>query len=319
MIKKNISFTVITPVFNRADCIRRCIESVAEQHYENVEHWIVDDGSTDSTPVIIEQQAQKHLHIRHYRFEKNRGVNAARNYAIQHSSKDFIIFLDSDDYLVEDALAIVHRTILDHPGYMHYLFAQSDRLPYYNQNAYLQAPTAVLTFADFLTGKVTGDFAHVMAGHLLKQFPFDEYLQTYEGLNFLRIYKTGEKQFFVKEVIVTRERGRSDSVTRNYHLNNQDALNRQYVSLTETLSLFCEDYIRLQACSNLSGLVKRTFLLGVALGKYGENNRLKHQASEWNVSIPASIRLLNTLRLGFGLRNSIFVYSYLKHKFVAAP
>jgi len=308
-----VTFTIVTPVYNREDCIGKCIESVVNQNYEYVEQWIVDDGSTDSTYDIVKEYAAKYPSIRHYRFNENRGVNTARNYAIQHSSKYFIIFLDSDDYLVKDALTTINKVILAHFGYTHYLFAQSDRLPYYNQNILLQHRTAVLTFADFLTGKVTGDFAHVIAGDLLKLFPFNEYLKTYEGLNFLRIYKAEEKQFFIKELIVKRERGRSDSVTRNYHLKNRDALVRQYDSLEETLLLFHEDYINLQAHSNLSDLVKRIFLLGLALEKYSENNRLKEKAREWNVSIPYIVKLLNTLHLGFWVRSSIFTYSYLKN------
>jgi glycosyltransferase involved in cell wall biosynthesis len=311
-----VGFSIITPVYNRANCIHRCIESVACQHYDNIEHWIIDDGSTDDTATIIEQQAQQYSFIRYHRFNKNKGVNAARNYGIRHISKEFIIFLDSDDYLVEDALATVSRNILSHAGYFHYLFAQDDRLAYYNQHPVLQAPVAVLTFADFLTGKVTGDFAHVVAGELIKQFPFNEDLRIYEGLTFLQIFKAGGKQFFVKEVIVNRERGRTDSVTREYRLHNRDALNRQYISLKETLSLFHEDYIRWQADNALSHLIKRIFLLGLMLEKYGDNNRLKETARAEHIHLPFIIRLLNKLHLGFGFRNATFVYSYLKNKLV---
>jgi glycosyltransferase involved in cell wall biosynthesis len=54
-----VGFSIITPVYNRANCIQRCIESVACQHYDNIEHWIIDDGSTDDTATIVEQLAQQ--------------------------------------------------------------------------------------------------------------------------------------------------------------------------------------------------------------------------------------------------------------------
>lgn len=313
-MKEKPGFSIITPVYNRAGCIQRCIESVAGQHYENMEQWIVDDGSTDATCSIVEEYALRYPFIRFHRFDKNRGVNAARNYAIKNSTKDFIIFLDSDDCFVKDALLTINQNILANPGYFHYLFAQNDRMTYYSQNPLLHTPTAVLTFKDFLTGRVSGDFAHVMAGSLLKQFPFDEYLRTYEGLTFLQIYKAGGKQFFVREAIVNRERGRTDSVTREYQLHNRNALERQYISLNETLSLFHEDYIRLHAGQALSKLVKRIFLLGLALERYADNKRLKEKAREWHIRFPAVVQLLNSLHFGFWLRNATFAYSYLKNK-----
>jgi glycosyltransferase involved in cell wall biosynthesis len=292
----------------------RCIESVAAQHYENIEHWIIDDGSTDSTPTLIERAARTHPFIRHHRFDLNRGVNAARNYAIQHSLKNFVLFLDSDDYLTPNALETIHKTIAANPGYPHYLFAQDDRMPFYNQNPILRESTAVLTFADFLIGRVSGDFAHVIASDLIKQFRFDEYLRTYEALTFFQILKSGGKQFFVKQTIVNRDRGRPDSVTLEYRLYHPDALNRQYSFLRKTFTLFHEDYFRLQALGDLSALVRRIFLFGLALGKYEDNDQLQAWTRARHIPLPLFFRLLNALRMGWGVRQALFAYSYLKNK-----
>jgi glycosyltransferase involved in cell wall biosynthesis len=260
----NRSFTVVTPVFNRADCIARCIESVVKQHYPNVEHWIVDDGSTDATAFIIEEYESKYPFIRSHRFEKNRGVNAARNYAIQNSSKDFIIFLDSDDCFVENALNTVNQTIAMHPEYHHYLFAQDDMMNSFQQNPLLRRETAELTFYDFLTGKVSGDFLHVMAAPLLSKFPFNEQLRIYEGLTFLSIYKAEEKQFFTKQALVVRDRGRADSVTKEYLLQSTDAIQKQHQALKEQLLRFEADYRQFGAHKELKDLKCRIFIL-----KYG--------------------------------------------------
>jgi glycosyltransferase involved in cell wall biosynthesis len=309
-----VGISIITPVYNRSDCIGRCIESVVSQQYDNVEHWIVDDGSTDDTSAVIEEYARQYPSIRYHRFDANRGVNAARNYAIQHSSKAFVFLLDSDDYLAEGALASVSRTILTHPGYRHYLFAQDDRQFYYNQNALVREQTAVLTFADFLTGRVEGDFAHVVAGDLIRQFPFDEYLRIYEALTFFQLYKAGEKQFFTKQTIVRRERGRPDSVTSDYHLINKEVLHRQLAYLKALVSRFREDYLHLQAKSSLSAVINRIFILNIALGNYRDNKALYREARLSDVSIAARLRLLNALRVGLLLRSGIFIYSCLKHQ-----
>jgi len=310
---KNISFTIVTPAFNRSDCIGKCIESVINQKYEDVEHWIVDDGSTDSTYDIIKKYAVQYPTIRHYRFDKNRGVNAARNYAIKNSSKDFIIFLDSDDYFVDNALNTIQGIILAHPEYRHYLFAQNDRMDVYNQNSILKKEKAEIVFADFLTEKITGDFAHVMSSDLIRPFPFDEEFRIYENLNFYRIFKAGGKLLFIKKVAVNRNRGRSDSVTKETLLNNKIALNNQYCVLREMGSLFKNDYLEFHAGKILSNMIKRIFILGLALGKYKEIAATGKMAKELNVKIPLMFRIIYRMKLGFILQKILFLYSNIKN------
>jgi len=310
---KSVSFTIVTPVFNRSDCIEKCIESVIHQNYEDVEHWIVDDGSTDSTYDIVKKYAAKFPTIRHYRFDKNKGVNAARNHAIKNSSKDFIIFLDSDDYFIENALNTIKNVIITHPEYRHFLFAQDDRMNYYNQNHILKNEQAEIKFNDFLSEKVTGDFAHIMASDLIFSFPFDEEFRIYEGLNFLRIYKSVGKLLFTKKIVVNRNRERTDSVTKETLLINKNALNNQYYVLNEMLSLFKTDYLECKAENTLSNLIKRIFTLGLALGKYEEIAEIKKTAKELNVKIPLPFKIIYIMKLGFILQKIIFLYSNIKN------
>jgi glycosyltransferase involved in cell wall biosynthesis len=264
-INKDISFSIVTPVFNRQDCIERCIESVVNQKDPDVEHWIVDDGSTDDTPLLIERYAIRHPSIHFHRFERNRGVNAARNHAIQRCTKQFVLFLDSDDYFTPHAFRSIRATIATHPGYLHYLFAQNDRISYYRQNPLLFNAITEISFGDFLAGKVDGDFLHAMATPLIQAFPFDESLRTYEGLTFLSIYKEGGKQFFSNQILVLRERGRADSVSNEYLLQTTDALDKQIHYLKLQLSLFEADYRRLGATKALRALRRRIRVLALAL------------------------------------------------------
>jgi len=310
---KRISFTIITPVFNRSDCIEKCIKSVINQNYEAVEHWIVDDGSTDSTYDIIKEYAAQYPTIRHYRFDKNRGVNAARNYAIKNCSNDFIIFLDSDDYFIENALNTISDIILAHPEYRHYLFAQDDMIVAYNQNEILKEAIAEIKFADFLTEKITGDFVHVMASNLIRPFPFDEEFRIYESLNFCRIFKAEGKLLFIKRIVVNRDRGRSDSVTKETRLSNKRALNNQYCVLREMISLFKNDYLEFHAKNILSNIVKRIFILGLALGKYKEIAAIDAMSKELNVKIPFFYRIIYRMKLGFILQKILFLYSITKN------
>ena len=310
---ENISFTVVTPAFNRSDCIGKCIESVINQNYENVEHWIVDDGSTDSTYDIVKEYASQHPKIRHHRFDRNRGVNAARNYAIKNSSNDFIIFLDSDDYFVEKALHTINSIIHANPGYKHYLFAEDDQIDFYNRNSLLKETMAEITFADFLKKELDADFARVISSDIIRSFPFDEEFRIYESLNFCRIFKAVEKTLFIKNIVVNRDRGRFDSVTKETRLNNKTALNNQYCVLREMLSLFKNDYLECQAEKILSDMVKRIYILGLALGKYKEIAEINITAKELNTKIPLPFHIIYRMKLGFILQKILFLYSILKN------
>jgi glycosyltransferase involved in cell wall biosynthesis len=310
---ESITFTIVTPVYNREDCIEKCIESVSNQNYDDVEHWIVDDGSTDTTYEIVKECAAQYPIIKHHRFDKNRGVNAARNYAIKNSSNDFIIFLDSDDLLAENALRTIRDILYAHPEYQHYLFAQNDRMDTYNQNPLLKETITEITFADFLTEKITGDFAHVMANNLIRFFPFDEEFRVYENLNFYRIFKAEGKLLFVKKIVANRDRGRSDSVTKETRLNKKNALNNQYCVLKEMISLFENDYLEFHAEKILFNTIKRIFILGLALEKYNEIAETITLAKRYKVKIPLLFWVIYRMKLGFIFQKILFLYSNIKH------
>lgn len=100
MDKSESLISIIIPTFNRGYCIERAIESVAHQSGENWELIIIDDGSTDRTSVVV-QEYLNDLRIKYY-FQENRGVSAARNLGAEYAAGEYLIFLDSDDYLEPD-------------------------------------------------------------------------------------------------------------------------------------------------------------------------------------------------------------------------
>ena len=86
---------VIIPTFNRSEELKRALRSVFAQDYPHFDVWVIDDGSTDNTPQVIEEfSTQKNLN---YIKTENRGVSAARNTGILKSKGEWCAFLDSDD------------------------------------------------------------------------------------------------------------------------------------------------------------------------------------------------------------------------------
>ncbi len=100
--------SVIVPVYNAEIYLDRCIQSIVNQTYRNIELILIDDGSTDQSLLICEKWAKKDSRICVFHI-KNGGPANARNYGIKKSTGRFIAFVDADDFLNLD----MYETIID--------------------------------------------------------------------------------------------------------------------------------------------------------------------------------------------------------------
>lgn len=102
-MENNALISVIIPVYNVEQYLRQCIDSVLHQTYQNIEVILVDDGSTDSSVTICEEYAKENANITVV-CKENGGASSARNMGFKKVKGDYVYFLDSDDYLEENAL-----------------------------------------------------------------------------------------------------------------------------------------------------------------------------------------------------------------------
>lgn len=93
-----MKISVIVPVYNTEEYLKNCIMSVVRQTYDNWELILVDDGSSDGSLSIADLAAEKDERIRVIH-QKNAGPGAARNRGIEEALGDYVVFLDSDDYI----------------------------------------------------------------------------------------------------------------------------------------------------------------------------------------------------------------------------
>lgn len=107
------SISVIIPAYNEEAWLVRCLDSVRAQTFSDWEVLLVDDGSTDRTGRIADRYHDLDWRIKVHHHE-NRGWSFARNYALQHVSGDYVMFLDADDYLEPDALAEGYRGMTEY-------------------------------------------------------------------------------------------------------------------------------------------------------------------------------------------------------------
>jgi glycosyltransferase involved in cell wall biosynthesis len=115
MEKKKVSIIVAT--FNRDAIIGETIQSVLEQTYANWECIIVDDGSTDNTEQIVKKYTEKDSRIIFYHRPKDRpkGPNAARNFGIENSVGEYVLSLDSDDWILPEHLDLKIKVFENNP------------------------------------------------------------------------------------------------------------------------------------------------------------------------------------------------------------
>jgi len=104
-------FSVIIPTYNRYKCLKRAIDSVLNQTFQDYELIIIDDGSTDETHLIESEYGRRLI----YRKQGNAGVSRARNNGILVSSSQYISFLDSDDIWLPHKLESQYNYIKKNP------------------------------------------------------------------------------------------------------------------------------------------------------------------------------------------------------------
>ena len=102
--------SVIIPVYNDEKYLANCIESVQKQTYSNLEIIIVDDGSTDTTPKICEKYREDYANIR-VLHKENGGIGSSRNAGLAMATGDYILFVDSDDWLEDNHIEELYNLL----------------------------------------------------------------------------------------------------------------------------------------------------------------------------------------------------------------
>lgn len=101
-----LKYSVIIPVYKAEETLRRCVDSLLSQPHDHVEILLINDGSPDGSGEICREYAKKHSCVR-YLEKENGGVSSARNFGLDHASGEYLLFVDSDDYVTPDYFAAI--------------------------------------------------------------------------------------------------------------------------------------------------------------------------------------------------------------------
>ena len=108
----NDLISVIVPVYNVAEYLCRCIDSICNQTYRDLEIILVNDGSTDNSGEICENYAKKDNRIKVIH-KANGGLSDARNAGIEFANGNYLAFVDSDDYISEDYFDVLYNALVN--------------------------------------------------------------------------------------------------------------------------------------------------------------------------------------------------------------
>ncbi|MGC9027254.1 MAG: glycosyltransferase family 2 protein [bacterium] len=179
---------IIIPTYNRANLIGRAIDSIIKQTYTNWEIIVIDDGSTDTTKVIMDEYL-KDSRIKFISYPENKGVNHARNVGIERATGDVIALLDSDDLLLENALKMAKDFIETYLDYDIFFFGTMDektwkrmfKIPYDGFS-----PSYKETMS---SKKIRGEFWGVFKSYVFKKYKYFDGLNGFEGVVYLQMFR----------------------------------------------------------------------------------------------------------------------------------
>lgn len=192
--------SIVVPVYNVEEYLNRCIESIVNQTYKNLEIILIDDGSTDSCPQMCDDWAKKDNRIKVIHKE-NAGAGMARNTGIDSVTGDYIFFIDGDDYvsvhLVEKCIRCVENQDADVVIFGHYDVFEDEKIVEKNINTKYSSFNNKSIRSELLPAMLTYKFGFGMSvwGKMYKA-------QTVKNLN---IRFVSEREIFSEDVYFTIE------------------------------------------------------------------------------------------------------------------
>ena len=127
-------FSIIVPVYNVEKYIKNCLDSIEKQTFKDYEVIIVNDGSTDSSMDVVKDYDFKIIN------QKNKGLSAARNRGVKEASGEYLLFIDSDDYIDKDLLKKINESLKNNPDVVRFqireVFEDGNKLVDYKEKTF---------------------------------------------------------------------------------------------------------------------------------------------------------------------------------------
>ncbi len=216
--------SVIIPCYNQGHYIKEAIDSVLTQTYQRVEIVVVDDGSTDNTKFIVD----KYPSVK-YIYQNNQGLSAARNTGIDNSKGGFLVFLDSDDWLLPHALEVNIKYLEKNPEAV-FVSGSHKKISHNGIIHETRKPLRLIPYQQLLHQNYIGMIAAVMfRREIFDQYRYDTSLTSCEDYDlYLKITRDHKVINHAQEIAIYRFHEKNMSGNAASMLNTVlDVLKRQ--------------------------------------------------------------------------------------------
>nr|WP_297308290.1 glycosyltransferase family 2 protein [uncultured Flavobacterium sp.] len=301
MIKMPL-ISVIVPVYNTEKFLIQSIESLLAQSFENFEIILINDGSTDNSDEICKSFEKKDKRIRYYK-QENRGIGAVRNRALKLIKGDYVIHVDSDDYVEPDFLECLHKKIVDMQADLVYC----DFYRFNDNLKWIDKQYSNLTSDDIIQKILTESFFGGLWNKLIKTSVFidndiqiSENLSMYEDLLFVvQVLTNCNKICYVNKPLYNY-RENLFSISYNRNLKTFESAFFVIEQLEKKFSTVSQNQY---ALIDFKLLIKRDVLL------FGQKHKLKNVYPEVDKYIYKSKVLTN-------FQKSCLILQYLQMNFL---
>ena len=273
-----MKYSIIIPAYNCETTIKKCIESVLTQKYDNYELIIVNDGSVDKTLSIITKYQKKYNNITIIN-NSNRGVSYSRNIGVKNATGDYITFLDADDYYDTDCLSVIDSYLKkNRVDFLRYNF-KNDGIGGFNNDIYDLAGNNVSKeklFEHLLTNsKKIPNLVMLLfiKNNIAKKIKFNEDLYMMEDVDYYNqlIYAS-------KENLIIDEKKYNYYINPNSATHNVNKIEKNIYGIIDTNQSISErikqqnvdpSIIKMMNANHLR-IINNHFLIG-----YSNNNNIK--------------------------------------------
>lgn len=219
--------TVIVPVYNVENYLNKCLDSLINQTYKNLEIIVINDGSTDNSGEICQEYAQKDNRII-YVEQENGGLSDARNAGLERMTGSYVTFVDSDDWVEPNYVEVLHNKLIGYQADIaignYYSYNEDEAMYYFHVNSesyYEKLYDNISIFENLYDAKQMKSFSLISAwGKLYKSELFD-YIRFDKGKLGEDGYINQKLYLLVQKVIYINQglyayRQRSGSITKTW-------------------------------------------------------------------------------------------------------
>ena len=319
-----MKITVIVPIYNSENYISKCIESILSQSYENWELIIVDDGSTDNSYEICNKYAIKDSRIFLYK-QNNKGVSSARNVGLSKTTGDYIMFIDSDDYIDEKTFEKCVEKIIKYNvdivkfNYVkEFKFLKTRNSFLCKQNVLIEKPFLPIINNVFTTDNYCSSCECLVRSEVVKELKFDENIKVGEDFLFFMNTLMKSQSVYIMNDFLYHYRMHNKSVTNNFdYIKTLEyikglcvVVNKIYILIKTELGIDTDPAIKLKR--NIWDYYKAAYQTDANLGLEKMTNLINTDYHLLRVLEDNNIKLEYFANISWLLKQKLIIKKYIK-------